>query len=145
MIIAADILLANISLLMTYVNRYFNRQFITRKPVNRQILDKVTAALDQYYQKPDYTLEGLPSVSYLADKVCLSPKYMSDVLKSETGFGAQDTIHKYVLNLAKHRLLQSDHSVSNVALSLGFEYSQYFSRIFKKHVGMSPTAFRKQS
>lgn len=138
------ILIASIALLMTHVDRFFHRQFITRKPANRQIVEQVRAALEAYYAKPAADISGLPTVNEIANQVFLSPKYMSDLLKNETGYGAQDTIHHYILNLAKHRLLQSQDSVTQVGLSLGFEYSQYFSRMFKKHVGLTPSEFRKR-
>lgn len=137
-----DIQLANIDLLLKYIDRYFNRQFLTRKHLNQQILDKVNHILDQYYSGTQAEILGLPSVHYLAERVFLSPNYMSDLLKKETGLGAQEIIHNYILKLAKYRLLNSQSTIAEISHTLGFEYQQYFSRMFKHHVGLTPKEFR---
>ena len=125
-----DIQLANIDLLLKYVDRYFNRQFITRKHVNQEVLQKVNEVLDKYYEQDSVEERGLPSVNTVAEQVFLSPKYMSDLLKKETGFSAQETIHQYILKLAKQRLLSTNESIAEISYGLGFEYPQYFSRMF---------------
>ncbi len=90
----------------------------------------------------DLERRGLPSVSYLAEQVCLSPSYMSDQLKQESGRSPQDHIHYYIIEEAKSRLLSSDTSISELAYALGFEYPQYFSRLFKAKTGLSPQQYR---
>lgn len=137
-----DIQLANIDLLLKYVDRYFNRQFITRKVVHQEILAKVSDALHRYYVEERFIDLGLPTVNYLAEQVFLSPKYLSDLLKKETGMGAQETIHNYLLDLAKQKLLSTNYTVSEISYSLGFEYPQYFSRMFKNNTGLTPKQFR---
>lgn len=113
--------------------------------MNRCVLAKVEKALTDYFSSGDIIKKGLPTVKYLGDIVNLSPNYLSDLLKKETGKSAQDHIHFYLLEEAKKSLLNSDYSVSEVAYSLGFEYPQYFSRFFKSKTGMSPLEFRNKN
>jgi YesN/AraC family two-component response regulator len=105
-------------------------------------LDNVNDVLELYYGDSFSEKGGLPSVTFVAEQVFLSPKYMSDLLKKETGYHAQETIHNFILKLAKHRLLSSNKSIAEISYSLGFEYPQYFSKIFKNKTGMTPIAFR---
>jgi YesN/AraC family two-component response regulator len=105
----------------------------------------VEEVLLEYIQSPLLTEKGLPTVKYLADKVCLSPNYLGDLLKRETGMNAQDRIHYYLIEEAKNLLLSSNKSVSELAFSLGFEYPQYFSRLFKAKTGMTPIEFRNKN
>ncbi len=139
------LIVSNIELLLNYCARYYDRQFITRKTANSDILAKVEDALTKYFQSPDLSEKGLPTVKYLADKVFLSPNYLSDLLKKETGMNAQDRIHYYLIEEAKNLLLSSGKSVGELAFSLGFEYPQYFSRLFKSKTGMTPLEFRSMN
>ncbi|GAB4029712.1 helix-turn-helix domain-containing protein [Spirosoma gilvum] len=136
------LIVSTIELLLNYCTRYYDRQFITRQPTNQDLLSKVEAILTTYFQSPELTDKGLPTVKYLADQVSLSPNYLSDLLKKETGMNAQDRIHYYLIEEAKNLLLSSDKSVGELAFSLGFEYPQYFSRLFKSKTGMTPLEFR---
>lgn len=136
------LLVSNLELLLNYCTRYYDRQFITRNQANKDILSKIEAVLSSYFQAPDLSEKGLPTVKYLADQVFLSPNYLSDLLKRETGMNAQDRIHYYLIEEAKTLLLSSDQSVGELAFSLGFEYPQYFSRLFKAKTGMTPGEFR---
>lgn len=136
---------SNIELLLNYCTRYYDRQFITRKHVNNDILEKVEKELQEYIQSSALSETGLPTVKYLADKVHLSANYLSDLLKRETGMNAQDLIHYYLIEEAKNLLLSSNKSVSELAFSLGFEYPQYFSRLFKSKTGMTPFEYRNQN
>ena len=95
-----------------------------------------------YFENEERRNEGMPSVKYLASKVNLSPGYLSDLLKKETGLNAQDHIHYFVIEQAKNILLLTNQSVSEIAYSLGFEYPQYFSRLFKQKTGKTPIEFR---
>lgn len=139
------LIVSNIELLLNYCTRYYDRQFITRKHVNNDILEKVEKELQDYIQSSALSETGLPTVKYLADKVHLSANYLSDLLKRETGMNAQDRIHYYLIEEAKNLLLSSNKSVSELAFSLGFEYPQYFSRLFKSKTGMTPLGYRNQN
>jgi len=139
------LIVSNIELLLNYCTRYYDRQFITRKHVNNDILERVEKELQEYIQSSALNENGLPTVKYLADKVHLSGNYLSDLLKRETGMNAQDRIHYYLIEEAKNLLLSSNKSVSELAFSLGFEYPQYFSRLFKSKTGMTPLEYRNQN
>ena len=135
-------IVSNIELLLNYCSRYYGRQFITRKHSNSTVVSQLEKWLKEYFQSDERIKTGLPSVKRLADQVHLSPSYLSDLLKKETGMNAQDHIHYYLIEEAKNILLNTDHSVSEVAYALGFEYPQYFSKLFKQKTGQSPVAFR---
>ena len=139
------LIVSNVELLLNYCTRYYDRQFITRKSANHNILSKVDGLLTQYFQSPDLSEKGLPTVKYLADNLFLSPNYLSDLMKKETGMNAQDRIHYYLIEEAKNLLLGSDKSIGELSFSLGFEYPQYFSRLFKAKTGMTPVEFRNQN
>ena len=135
------IIVSTIELLLNYCNRFYGRQFITRKASNRDVLEKVETLLRQHFATK--TLQKrLPTVKYLADAVHLSPGYLGDLLKKETGMNAQEHIHHVVIEHAKNTLFNSDQSVSEIAFDLGFEYPQYFSRLFKQKTGTTPLKFR---
>lgn len=136
------LIVSNIELLLNYCSRYYGRQFITRKSVNIDIVSKVEDFLKTYFESPEKRNDKMPTVKDIANKVNLSPSYLSDLLKRETGLNAQDHIHYFVIEQAKNILLQTNHSVSEIAYSLGFEYPQYFSRLFKQKTGKTPMEFR---
>ncbi|MDE1191735.1 MAG: helix-turn-helix transcriptional regulator [Arachidicoccus sp.] len=136
------LIVSNIELLLNYCTRYYDRQFITRKAANSDVLVKTESILSNYFQSVNLTEKGLPTVKFLADSVHLSANYLSDLLKRETGMGAQDHIHHYLIEEAKNQLLNSNKSVSELAFELGFEYPQYFSRLFKLKTGMTPIEYR---
>lgn len=133
---------SNIELLLNYCSRYYGRQFITRKSANIDVVSNIENILKGYFENEERRNEGMPSVKYLASKVNLSPGYLSDLLKKETGLNAQDHIHYFVIEQAKNILLLTNQSVSEIAYSLGFEYPQYFSRLFKQKTGKTPIEFR---
>ncbi len=139
------LIVSNIELLLNYCRRYYDRQFITRKTANTDLLSKIENVLAQYFQSANLKEDGLPSVKYLADQVHLSANYLSDLLKRETGMNAQDRIHYYLIEEAKNLLLSSDKTVSELAYTLGFEYPQYFSRLFKSKTGMTPLEYRNMN
>jgi AraC-like DNA-binding protein len=136
------LIVSNIELLLNYCQRYYGRQFITRKGSNRTIVEKVADVLTKYFNSNELNKNGLPSVTYLAEKVNLSPNYLSDLLKKETGMNAKDTIHYYLIEEAKRILLGTNKSISEIAYELGFEYPQYFSKLFKQKTGNTPQEFR---
>lgn len=137
------VLISALELMLNYCSRFYDRQFITRQPINRTIVSKVDEILQAYFKSENLVESGLPTVSSLAEQVSLSPGYLSDLIKKETGMNAQDRIHYYLIEEAKNRLLSSDSSVSELAYSLGFEYPQYFSRLFKQKTGKTPIEYRK--
>ena len=136
---------SNIELLLNYCTRYYDRQFLTRKTTNQDILTKIEVVLTSYFQSADISKKGLPGVKYLAEQVHLSPNYLSDLLKRETGMNAKDRIHYYLIEEAKNLLLSTDKTVGELAFDLGFEYPQYFSRLFKSKTGMTPVEYRSMN
>ncbi|WP_426484347.1 helix-turn-helix domain-containing protein [Flavobacterium sp. 2] len=137
-----DIIISTIELLLNYCSRFYGRQFITRKNSNNSIVTQVEKILSDYFSEKNIQEKGLPTVKYLAEQVYLSPGYLSDLLKKETGKNAQDHIHFYLIDEAKNILLNTNKSVSEIAYSLGFEYPQYFNKLFKQRTGKTPLEFR---
>ena len=133
----------NIELLLDYCMRFYERQFITRREANRDVLTKFEALLDAYFMENMPERNGLPTVRYFADKVCLSPNYFGDLIKKETGKTAQEYIQNKIMDVAKQQIVGTDKTVSQIAYELGFHYSQHFNRIFKKNVGCTPNEYRK--
>lgn len=133
----------NIELLLDYCMRFYERQFTTRSEVNKDILVRFEQLLDAYFEDEQLRREGLPTVKYFADKVCLSPNYFGDLIKKETGKTAQENIQNKIISLAKDQILGTDKTVSQIAYELGFQYSQHFNRIFKKSVGHTPNEYRR--
>lgn len=135
----------NIELLLDYCMRFYERQFTTRTRANHDVLSRFETLLDEYFANGMPQEEGLPTVRYFADKVCLSPNYFGDLIKKETGKTAQEYIQNKIIDIAKEMILGTDKTVSEIAYDLGFQYSQHFNRIFKKNVGYTPTEYRSQS
>lgn len=133
----------NIELLLDYCMRFYERQFITRREANRDVLTKFEALLDAYFMENMPERNGLPTVRYFANKVCLSPNYFGDLIKKETGKTAQEYIQDKIMDVAKQQIVGTDKTVSQIAYELGFQYSQHFNRIFKKNVGCTPNEYRK--
>lgn len=133
----------NIELLLDYCMRFYARQFETRSVVNHGVLAQFETLLDEYFASGRTQSEGLPSVKFFADKVCLSPNYFGDLIKKETGKTAQEYIQDKIIALAKELLLGSDKTISEISYELGYQYSQHFNRIFKKNVGQTPNEYRK--
>ena len=140
-----NLIVSNIELLLNYCTRYYDRQFITRKTANSDVLSDVERVLTDYFQSADISEKGLPTVKYLAEQVHLSPNYLSDLLKRETGMNAKDRIHYYLIEEAKNLLLSTSKTVGELAFDLGFEYPQYFSRLFKSKTGMTPVEYRSMN
>lgn len=140
-----NLIVSNIELLLNYCTRYYDRQFITRKTANSDVLSNVESVLANYFQSADLNEKGLPTVTYLAEQVHLSPNYLSDLLKRETGMNAKDRIHHYLIEEAKNLLLNTNKTVGELAFDLGFEYPQYFSRLFKSKTGMTPLEYRSMN
>lgn len=137
-----QVMIAHIELLLSYVNRYYKRQFITRKVVNDDILLKTEAILDNYLNSQQSLRQGVPSVQFLSEKLNLSPGYLSDMLRSLIGQNAQQYIHEKLIEKAKERLTTTRLSVAEIAYELGFEHSQSFSKLFRNKTNQSPLEFR---
>ena len=135
-----DVIISNIDLLLTYCNRYYHRQFITRKQNNSELLSKFEALLNIYFTEKEIRL---PTVNYFASTLNLSPKYLSDCLKQLTGQTAQQHIHDRLIEKAKEKLTSTELSVSEIAYHLGFDYPQSFSKLFKTKTNLSPLEFRQ--
>ncbi|BDD04127.1 helix-turn-helix domain-containing protein [Aureibacter tunicatorum] len=140
-----DIIVSNIEVLLNYCRRFYGRQFITRTSSNYETVGKFENYLKQYFTLDITKADGLPTVSYFADKLSLSASYLSDLLKQETGKSAKEHIHFKLIEVAKNRLLASNEPVSHIAYDLGFEQSQNFSRLFKQKTGYTPKEFRNTS
>lgn len=136
------LIVANIELLLDYCTRYYDRQFFTRTNLNKDILTRFEQLLGEYYAKENQIKFGIPTVNYCGQELNVSPKYLSDMLKRETGKNAKNHIDDYLITKAKNQLLGSSDSISEVAYSLGFEYPQHFAKVFKAKTGFSPSNFR---
>ncbi len=140
-----NLITSNIELLLNYCARYYDRQFITRKKVNTNLLTKFETILNSYFNSNDQQYKKLPSVKYFAELLFLSPNYLSDLLKKETGKTAQEYLHYYLIEEAKNNLLNTNDPINEIAFNLGFEYPQYFSKLFKSKTGMTPLAYRNMN
>lgn len=139
-----EIILAAINSMLKYAKRFYKRQFINRKQHSGKITTEFNKILQQYIRDGLLVTDGLPSVSYLADKLHVSSRYLTDLLKVETGKTTQELIHITLINEAKNKLRSGDVSVSEVAYALGFENMSYFSRLFKKETGVLPSLFKNR-
>ncbi|PWG79538.1 helix-turn-helix domain-containing protein [Pararcticibacter amylolyticus] len=138
-----DIILGHVASVLMYAQRYYKRQFINRTEMSGKIATRFNEALHDYYQKGLLQSHGLPSVSQLADSLFVSPRYLSDLLKQETGKTAMDLIHISLISEAKNLLREGQQGIAEIAYQLGFENSSYFTRLFKKQTGMKPLEFKK--
>ena len=135
------LLVNHIELLLNYCMRFYERQFITRGKTNRDVLTRFENLLDEYFESTLAEQDGLPTVKYFADKLCLSSNYFGDMFKKETGKSPQEYIQEKVIELAKERISGTADTVSQIAYSLGFQYPQHFCRLFKKRVGYTPSEY----
>jgi len=138
-----DVMIAQIDLLLQYCNRFYNRQFITRKNLNHDLLSQMELILAGYWESEAPKLKGQPTVKYLADKLHVSPHYLSDMLREFTGQSAQQHLHHALVERIKILLTGTRLSVSEIAYQLGFEYPQSLNKLFKKKTAISPTTYRK--
>jgi AraC family transcriptional activator of pobA len=137
-----NVIIAQLELMLTYSERYYQRQFITRKIANHEILTKLEDLLNTYFSSGALAQKGLPSVILIAESLHISPGYLSGLLKSLTGQNTQQHLHNKLIELAKEKLSTTNLSVSEIAYELGFEHLQSFSKIFKNKTGQSPKEFR---
>ena len=137
-----DVIIAQLELLLTYSERFYQRQFITRKIANHEILTRLEDLLSNYFNSGSLAKQGLPSVAYIASSLNISPGYLSGLLKSLTGRSTQQHLHDKLIELAKEKLSTTNLSVSEIAYELGFEHLQSFSKLFKTKTNLSPLEFR---
>jgi len=138
-----DVLVSQIELLLNYSNRFYNRQFITRKAINHDIITSLDKILKKYFEEENSLKNGLPSVKYISTELKLSQRYLSDMLNSLTGLNTQQYIQNAIIEKAKEKLSTTNLSVSEIAYELGFEHSQSFSKLFKTKTNVSPLEFRQ--
>ena len=136
------LIVSNIGLLLDYCTRYYDRQFYVRTNLNQDLISNFDHLLRDYFNSEKPVELGLPTVQYCGMQLHMSPNYLSDLLKKETGKTARDHIHSYIINRAKNKLLGTTGSISEIAFDLGFDYPQHFSKLFKKKTGMSPAKYR---
>ena len=139
------LIIANIELLLDYCMRYYDRQFYVRTNLNQDHVSEFEHLLKDYFASEKPSELGLPSVKYCGGQLNMSPNYLSDLLKKETGKNAKDHIYAFVVNRAKNMLLGTTNSISEIAYDLGFEYPQHFSKLFKSKAGVSPLEYRSMN
>ena len=137
-----DVMVSQIELLLNYSNRFYNRQFITRKTASNDLLTKMEILLEEYFESDKILKSGLPTVHFFAEKLNLSPNYLSDMLRTITGQSTQQHIHNKLIEKAKEALTTTNLSVSEIAYHLGFEHPQSFNKLFKSKMNISPLEYR---
>ncbi|MFI3296046.1 MAG: helix-turn-helix transcriptional regulator [bacterium] len=136
------LIISNIELLLWYCQRFYDRQFVTRNIMNKDILSKFEVVVNEYFATDMQRVHGLPTVKYCAEHLFISANYLGDLIKRDTGHSAQEHLQQSIVERAKVALSTTTLSVSEISYSLGFEYPHYFSRLFKKRVGVSPKEYR---
>jgi AraC-like DNA-binding protein len=137
-----EVILSQIELMLSYVNRFYKRQFITRKNVNNDILQRAEALLDEYLDNHHPAIHGVPTVHFLSEQLHLSAGYLSDMLRTLIGQNTQQYIHHKLIEKAKEKLASTQLTVNEIAYELGFEHAQSFSKLFKKKTTQTPLEFR---
>lgn len=138
-----DIIISHLETLLNYSERFYQRQFITRKITNTKLLNRLEDIVTDYFATTDLISKGLPTVQYIAENLNISTKYLSSMLKQTTGLTTQQHIHEKLIEMAKEKLSTTELSISEIAYSLGFEHPQSFSKLFKAKTNKSPLEFRQ--
>ncbi len=138
-----SVIVAQLELLLTYTDRFYQRQFVTRNKTNHQILDRLEELLTNYFNSDDLVNKGLPTVQYVAEQLNVSSKYLSNLLRVLTGQSTQQHIHDKLLEKAKEKLTTTNLTISEISYQLGFEHIQSFSKLFKTKTNLSPLEFRQ--
>lgn len=137
-----QIVASNIETMLNHCVRFYERQFVTREITNHNVIDRFLEILQEYFNSGQSQTDGLPTVQYCADKICLSPNYFGDLVKKETGKTASEHIQLAVMAKVKDQLAETDKTISEIAYDLGFNYPHHLSRSFKKITGITPGEFR---
>ncbi|HEY8933931.1 MAG TPA: helix-turn-helix domain-containing protein [Cyclobacteriaceae bacterium] len=136
------LIISNIELFLNYCVRFYDRQFITREPLNKDIMVRFERLLKEYFQSELPQTNGIPAVAWCANELNLSGNYFGDLVKKETGISALEYIQAKVIDLAKEKIFDRGKSISEIAFEMGYKYPQHFTRLFKQRVGMSPQEYR---
>lgn len=139
-----DIIISQLSTLFKYANRFYERQFLNRKELSTDLLEQFNDHLSAYFDSGLFQEKGIPSIEQIADELAVSQRYLSDTLKKETGKTSTEHLQLFLIDEAKNILLKPNTTISEVAYALGFEYPPYFSRLFKKKEGISPSEYREK-
>jgi len=142
-VFSQNIIISQIETLLQFSERFYQRQFITRKKANHQLLERLENLVDDYFEDENLRSKGLPSVQFISDRLNVSPTYLRSLLKLLTGENTQQYIHNKLIEKAKEKLSVTDLSISEIAFELGFEHSQSFSKLFKTKTNLSPLEFRQ--
>lgn len=143
-VFSKEIIISQLNTLLKYANRFYERQFLNRIEISNDLLEQFNQYLNEYFESGQLQEKGIPSIEQVADKMSVSQRYLSDTLKKETGKTTTEHLHLHLIDEAKNILLQPNKSISEVAYELGFEYPPYFSRLFKKKEGISPSEYREK-
>jgi AraC-like DNA-binding protein len=138
-----DVIVSQVELLLNYANRFYDRQFLTRKAVNNDLLAKLEQQLEDYFNDDKSLMRGLPSVNLVAENLNVTPRYLSDLLRNLIGVNTQQFIHQKVIEKAKEYLAKDELTVAEIAYHLGFEHPQSFNKLFKSKIALSPLAYKK--
>lgn len=138
-----DVIISQIELLLNYSNRFYNRQFITRKAVNNDVLAQLETLLNDYFNDEKALLNGLPTVAFVAEELNLSPRYLSDLLRNLSGQNTQQFIHNKLIEKAQEYIIKGTYSISEIAYKLGFEHPQSFNKLFRKKTNTTPIEFQQ--
>jgi AraC-like DNA-binding protein len=142
--LSKDLIISHLSTLLKYAQRFYERQFINRTELSINLLEKFKQQLENSFNSGKLKENGIPSIEQIAEQLSVSQRYLSDTLKKETGKTSTEHLQLYLIDEAKNILLDPQKTVSEVAYELGFEYPPYFSRLFKKKEGISPTDYREK-
>lgn len=138
-----DVIISQIELLLNYANRFYDRQFLTRKAVNNDLLAKLEQHLEVYFNEEKSLIKGLPSVNAVAENLNITPRYLSDLLRNLIGLNTQQFIHEKVIEKAKEYLAKDELTTAEIAYQLGFEHPQSFNKLFKSKTSLSPSDYKK--
>ncbi len=138
------IIIGLLDTLLTYANRFYERQFLHRQSISHNLLEQFMLHLDSYFESNQLAQKGIPSIEEMAQSLSVSQRYLSDTLKKSTGKTTREHLQLFLIDKAKNMLLNPTKSIAEVAYNLGFDYPQYFSRLFKKREGLSPSAYREK-
>lgn len=138
-----DVIISQIELLLNYSNRFYDRQFLTRKAVNNDILSRLEELLKTYFMGDKLLIKGLPTVNSIAENLNVTPRYLSDLLRNLIGLNTQQFIHEKVIEKAKEYLAKDELTIAEIAYHLGFEHPQSFNKLFKSKTSFSPSDYQK--